>query len=146
MCTTPPAISGDVREDTPVAVFEVNGEERARFHLELAVSTPEKTRGLMYRREMLDDWGMLFVYPSDGPRSFWMKNTLIPLDMVFIADRGEVVGIIEGAEPMTLSPRRVDKPARYVLELTAGTAAKSGVVPGAIMKLENAPDSIQPNP
>jgi uncharacterized membrane protein (UPF0127 family) len=139
-------MTGVVRDDTPVAVFSKDGTERARFRLELAITPPEKTRGLMYRRSMLDDWGMLFVYPKDGPRSFWMKNTLIPLDMVFIASSGEVVGVIEGAEPMTLSPRTVEPAARYVLELNAGIAAKSGVVPGVKMSLENASEDIRPTP
>lgn len=143
-CITPPAMTGEVRPDSALAQFVVDGEQIASFRLELALTPPQMSRGLMYRPSMKDGWGMLFVYPQDGPRSFWMKNTIIPLDMVFISEAGVVVGIVEGAEPLTLEPRRVDAMSRYVLELNAGVARESGIVKGAQMRLENAPPSAMP--
>ena len=143
VCIVPPAVTGEERPDTAVATFSRGGEDLASFKLELARTNPEKTRGLMFRRSMKDDWGMLFVYPGDGLRSFWMKDTLIPLDMVFITSNGEVVSVIEGAEPMTLSPRRSEGAARYVLELNAGIAELNGIGEGTVMRLKNAPEAIK---
>lgn len=145
-CIEPPAMTGQRRPETPVVQFLVDGEQVAAFKVELAVTSPEKQRGLMYRKSMKDDWGMLFIYDGDAPRSFWMKNTFIPLDMVFIDSAGEVVGIVEDAEPLTLEPRSVDEPARYVLELNTGVAAQSGIVKGARMRIENAPQRFKPSP
>ncbi len=142
-CDKPPAMTGLKRLDTPVAVFASSGEEKARFHLELAVAPHEQTRGLMFRREMKDDWGMLFVYPQDEVLSFWMKNTYIPLDMVFIDGGGTVVGVVT-AEPLTLNPRSVGKPSRYVLELNAGTAKRVGIEAGVVMRLENIDSELAP--
>lgn len=141
-CTTPPALTGERDERTPQAIFTSapdSEEPIAEVWLELAVDAPERERGLMYRTEMKDDWGMLFIYPSARPLSFWMKNTYMPLDMVFIDARGEVVGVIQGAEPLTLSPRAVETPARYVLELKAGRADQMGIHKGTWMRLEDPP-------
>lgn len=145
-CAEPPAVTGDAREDTPVVQLSDGAEVLASFQVELAVEPWERTRGLMFRKEMKEDWGMLFDFRSDGPRSFWMRNTLIPLDMLFINDAGEVVGIVRRAEPLSEEPRSVDAPSRYVLELKGGTAAKHGIEAGATMTLDNAPESVLPNP
>lgn len=142
-CDRPPAMTGIKRHDTPTAIFVVGTEEKARFQLELAVRPHEQTRGLMFRREMKDDWGMLFVYPDDEILSFWMKNTYIPLDMVFIDGGGTVVGVVT-AEPLTLNPRSVGKPSRYVLELNAGTAKRLGIEAGVVMRLENIDSELAP--
>lgn len=146
-CAVPPAITGEHDASTPRVTFSApDGSPVASFHIELATNDPQRMRGLMFRREMKDDWGMLFIYPDDRPLSFWMKNTYIPLDMVFIDSRGEVLGMIEGAEPLTLSPRTIGKPGRYVLELNAGVARKRGIAPGQIMALENvARDDFKPS-
>lgn len=141
VCATPPAISGEHNETTPVAVFrsarEEGSSEVSRFYLELATTDPQRSRGLMFRRSMKEEWGMLFIYPHDRELSFWMKNTYIPLDMVFINAVGQVVGVVEGAEPLTLSPRTVPYPSRYVLELGAGVAKKHGIEAGVWMSLLN---------
>ena len=146
-CQEPLAISGKHTDDTPYVAFltdpnaKPGGDaEVSRFYIELAVDNAQRARGLMYRQTILADWGMLFVYPFDRELSFWMKNTYIPLDMVFIDGKGKVVGVIEGAEPLTLTARTVNKPGRYVLELGAGVAAKSGIEPGVYMELVNSPN------
>lgn len=136
-CQTPPAMTGEVRADTPRIVFRnQDGLVLAQFHLELALSRNEQARGLMYRDQMLDDWGMLFIYPEEDHLSFWMKNTLIPLDMIFIDDAGEVVGVVHEAEPQTLAPRSVEGMSRYVLEINGGQAAEYHIDSGARIDLQ----------
>lgn len=140
VCTVPPAISGERDEKTPEVVFrdgrDVRGaKELSRFYVELASDNKQRTRGLMYRRSMQPDWGMIFIYSQERPLSFWMKNTYISLDMVFINASGEVVGVIEEVEPLTLDPRAVPTPARYVLELGAGVASSSGIKEGVWMDI-----------
>lgn len=136
-CETPQAITGKKTATTPNAIFALSPEKKIEINLELAVTLPQMTRGLMHRKTMKDDWGMLFIYDDVRVRSFWMKNTLLPLDMLFIDEKGKIVGIIEGAEPMTLTSRSVGIPAKYVLELNAGQAKKLGLQPGVKMKLQH---------
>lgn len=144
-CQVPPAMSGQRDEETPVLSFfspdvevpEEGGEPLVSFYTELALTAAEQSRGLMYRPHMRDDWGMLFIYPAERTLSFWMKNTLIPLDMIFIDDAGEVVGVVEMAEPQTLTPRSVDRPARYVFEINGGLSAELGIGEGTRVRFEN---------
>jgi uncharacterized membrane protein (UPF0127 family) len=80
---------------------------------------------------------MLFLFSENEPRAFWMKNTLLSLDMLFIDDGGRVVGLIERAEPLTTSPRDPGVPSRYVLEVIGGWAKRHGVRPGDRVRFEN---------
>ena len=147
-CQIPPAVTGEHDAETPRVEFLASKEAdkpTADFYVELALTASERRRGLMHRREMKDGWGMLFVYPDEKKRSFWMKNTLIALDMVFMDASGEVVNVVESAEPLTKTPRPSEKPARFVLELNAGVADKSGIEPGVVMRVENIPDRHAPN-
>lgn len=150
-CRVPPAVTGEVGEETPAVVFypgdapeDGQAEPVADYYVEIADSAAERRRGLMYRREMDEDWGMLFIYPDEAPRSFWMKNTLIPLDMVYIAADGRLVSIVERAEPMSLQGRPSEGPARFVLELNGGEAAEAGLKPGMQMRVKHVPDSARP--
>jgi len=101
--------------------------------LELAVTQQEVADGLMYRPALPEDRGMLFIFDADRYPSFWMKNTLIPLDLVFLDAAGSVVDIVANVPPCaadpcpTYSPRA---PARAVLELAAGTASAHGIERG----------------
>ena len=98
----------------------------------------------MYREHLDDDEGMLFIFERMQPLSFWMKNTWIPLDMLFIDEDFVVVGIVENAEPLTTTSRRVDKRSRYVLELAGGAAQKLGLKAGDVARFEGVPlDLIQ---
>lgn len=145
-CAVPPAMTGETDDQTPVATFQDRqGDEIASFYLELAVTEQEQSRGLMHRPEIEPDWGMLFVYDDEKLLSFWMKNTLISLDMIFVGADGRVVGIVEEAEPETTDSRGVGEPARYVLEVNGGLAAEHGIEPGAVMRLENVEQSHQPD-
>ena len=78
----------------------------------------------MFREHLADDAGMLFLFPKTEIQRFWMKNTLIPLDMIFIDEAMRIVGIVENAEPMTLEGRSVEMASKYVLEVNAGTCRK----------------------
>lgn len=89
---------------------------------------------------------MLFVYPDEAPRSFWMKNTYIPLDMIFMGADGRIVKIIESATPRTTTPRPSEKPARFVLELNGGRAGEAGLRTGLRMRVEEIPDKHAPQP
>ncbi|MFW5966746.1 MAG: DUF192 domain-containing protein [Persicimonas sp.] len=145
-CQTPPAVVGEADESTPNITFvDQEGDEVASYHLELAVSESEKRKGLMFRREMADGWGMLFVYDRERPLGFWMKNTFLSLDMVFINGDGEVVRILEEVEPLTRTRRRSKRPARYALELEAGTAREDGLERGMTIELSNVEEDLRPD-
>jgi uncharacterized membrane protein (UPF0127 family) len=104
----------------------------AKFNVEVAVSPEEKARGLMYRESMPMFSGMLFVYSQPQRVSFWMRNTLIPLDMVFIGADGIVRHVHENARPLdeTGIPGGSDD-IQYVLELNGGLARMLNITPGA---------------
>ncbi|MBU1868391.1 DUF192 domain-containing protein [Patescibacteria group bacterium] len=109
------------------------------FNVELAVSPLEQSRGLMFREYLGEDEGMLFVYSQDSIHSFWMKNTLIPLDIIWISEGKRVVYISESVQPCVTSICpivRSDSKARYVMELNAGTVEKIGLEIGDTLTLE----------
>ena len=146
-CAVPPAVSGRHDSDTPRVTFvDEQGQEVASFYLELALDADQRRKGMMFRRQMQTGWGMLFVYPDEKLRRFWMQNTFIPLDMVFMDAQGEIVHIIAEAEPLTRTPRRSKRPARFVLELAGGKAAKAGLKPGMEMRLEGVDHNHMPGP
>jgi uncharacterized protein len=107
-----------------------------RLNVELARSEPEKERGLMFRTKMPDDQGMLFSWNNEEPRTFWMHNTCIPLDMMFIAHDGAITGILEQVPTLNDEPRGVPCPAAYVLEVNAGWSRSHGVKSGTIVHFE----------
>ncbi|MFN8392693.1 MAG: DUF192 domain-containing protein [Bdellovibrionota bacterium] len=82
----------------------------------------EKQMGLMYRKELGSDEGMLFVFREEKPRTFWMKNTYLELDMIFLDHDFHVVSVVKRAVPLTETPRESVKPAQYVLEVRGGSA------------------------
>ncbi len=109
---------------------ETAGGGKFRFDVELALTPGQQAQGLMYRRTMAADAGMLFIYDRVQPASFWMKNTLIPLDMLFIAADGRIVNIHERAVPESLDSVNSDGPVKAILELNGGMAARLGIRPG----------------
>lgn len=119
------------------AELAITGESgRHEFTVELALTAQQHSQGLMYRREMARDEGMLFDF---GPRlrraSMWMKNTYIPLDMLFIKPDGEVESIAERTTPHSLEAINSRGLVRYVLELNGGTASRLGIRPGDRVEL-----------
>jgi uncharacterized membrane protein (UPF0127 family) len=107
--------------------------------VEVVRSDEDRARGLMYRTKLEPDAGMLFLFETSEDHSFWMKNTFIPLDMIFIDEGGRIAGVVERAEPHTTASRSVGKPSRYVLEVNGGWAAAHGVRAGDAVKFENVP-------
>ena len=100
------------------------------FAVELATNDTERERGLMYRKELPEGRGMLFDFHEDRPVAFWMHNTYIPLDMIFIRSDGSILRIAENAEPMSDRLIPSGGPVRAVLEVIAGTARKLGIAAG----------------
>lgn len=113
-----------------VPVTIQTGSGPITFQAELAVKPAERSQGLMFRTELEPDHGMLFVFPVEAQQSFWMKNTLIPLDIIFIKADRTILGIVHNAEPQTLTSRRVQGASQYVLELAGGTAETRGIDAG----------------
>lgn len=107
---------------------ETDGGERS-FSVEIADEPAERSAGLMYRQSMPDDHGMLFVMDGTGTVGFWMQNTPMPLDLLFIAEDGTVRRVMRG-EPMSEALITPGEPVRFVLELKAGTAERLGIDPG----------------
>lgn len=107
-----------------------------RLAVEIADTSPLRTRGLMWRSELPEGTGMLFIFPAELMQSFWMRNTLIPLDMLFIDRNLRVVGVVQWAEPQTLSQRKVDRPSLYVVEVPGGWASRHGIRLGGLVELE----------
>ena len=108
-----------MRED---CVLKISNDKQIK--IQVAKSEQERATGLMYRRELPLDQGMLFVFPQEEEHSFWMKNTFIPLDMIFIDQNGFVKTIIKNVPPLTKKARPSEFAVKYVLELNAGQSDK----------------------
>jgi len=100
------------------------------FDVQLATNNAERERGLMFVKSLPEGQGMLFDFRRDQPVSFWMHNTYIPLDMIFIAGNGRIMHIAENARPLSDDLIPSQYPVRAVLEVIGGTAEKLGIKPG----------------
>ena len=110
-----------------------------RFKVEIADTQQKQALGLMFRDSMPADEGMIFIFPNEAPRSFWMKNTRIPLDIMYFDKDLKMVSISANTPPCRVSrcpSYPSSKPAMYVLELNAGTASELGVGPGDSLILD----------
>ncbi|MDR7124836.1 DUF192 domain-containing protein [Pseudotabrizicola sp. 4114] len=107
---------------------------QARFAVEVADTDATRSRGLMFRETLPRSAGMLFVYESPRRASFWMKNTLIPLDMIFADTTGRVTKVHANAKPQDTTPIDGGAGVKLVLEINGGLAARLGIVPGAEMR------------
>lgn len=112
-------------------VIEGKADACYRFDVWLATTTAQQRRGLMFVRELPRFAGMLFLYGEDAVLSFWMKNTYIPLDILFIRADGSVANIVKNTEPLSLASIPAAEPVRYVLELNAGVTDALGIEPGS---------------
>jgi uncharacterized membrane protein (UPF0127 family) len=113
----------------PIAVFQT-AKGPVRVSLEVVADDASRARGLMYRNHIDDGHGMLFVFDDESDRSFWMKNTLIPLDMIFIGGDGTIVGMKTNTTPLSLAPQSVGKPSKWVIEVAGGYAGRAGIATG----------------
>lgn len=125
----PPAA---VRFETPQGPWIVR--------VEIAHTDQDRARGLMFRRDLPADRGMLFLFDETSEHPFWMHNTLISLDIIYLGDDRAVVGVVERAPPRTDAPRTVGKPSRYVVEVSGGEAAAHGVGPGTRARFIDVPE------
>jgi uncharacterized protein len=131
----PDPVFGGVTLTTDKLTF-ADADGAPTIDVELALAPKERQRGLMFRRQMAKDAGMLFHFPGpERVQSFWMRNTCIPLDMLFIADDGFITGIQENVPTLNDASRSIPCPVRYVLEVNAGWTRKHGVRPGQKVKL-----------
>lgn len=131
-CAGRPALANGVPmmlPDSPSSLVIATTKGEKTFSVEIADDPKERERGLMFRRSMGDDHGMLFVFPGEGEISFWMKNTPMALDMIFIASDGTVRAVKRG-EPFSQDNVSPGVPVQYVLELKAGTAQRAGIEVG----------------
>ncbi len=112
----------------PLGIVAKNG--RHAFQVEVMRDDAQRARGLMYRRSMAPDHGMLFDFERPAPVTMWMKNTYLPLDMVFIRSDGTIARIAADTEPLSTKVIPSGEPVLAVLELNAGTAAKLGIRAG----------------
>lgn len=110
-----------------------------RVALEVMHTPAGRERGMMYRTSLPEDHGMLFVFPEEVEHAFWMKNTLIPLDMLFIAADGRIAGIHPDAVPLSTASVSVGRPSRYVLEVNGGWAARHAVRAGDRVEFHGVP-------
>ncbi len=133
---TPPALARAENDVTfPVTRGTlVTSKGRFRLFLEFAATSAQRAHGLMFRRSLPEGFGMLFDFGATGAVAMWMKNTLIPLDMLFFDARGRVVGLIADAEPLSEKVLSPGVPARAVLELPAGSIARYGVRIGDVLE------------
>jgi membrane fusion protein (multidrug efflux system) len=115
-------------------VFETRGEAVVR--VEVPDTDEKRALGLMYRRSLAPNDGMLFIFPTEEVHAFWMRNTYVPLDLVFLDARQVVVGVVENAAPLTETPRTIPIPSRYVVEVNANFARSKGIGPGTRARFE----------
>jgi uncharacterized membrane protein (UPF0127 family) len=125
LCVAPAAMAASIQ---PLEIVTKSGVHV--FSVEMATTEEEKTNGLMYRKELPDGKGMLFDFSPEQQISMWMKNTYIPLDMIFIRADGRILRIAENTEPLSTKIISSGGLARGVLEVIAGTAQKYGIQPG----------------
>jgi uncharacterized membrane protein (UPF0127 family) len=134
----PPVPTGEVTL-LPVAGAPV------KVRVEVVKTVAGRTQGLMYRKALAADAGMLFLFAQDEVHSFWMKNTYVALDMIFIDAQRTVVGVVENATPRTLDARTVGLPSRHVLEVLAGFARRHGIEAGTRVVFDNiSEENIEP--
>jgi uncharacterized membrane protein (UPF0127 family) len=123
-----PAHALEAFKTAELTIFTAGGPHK--FTVELALSGPQMEQGLMFRRSLAPDAGMLFDFGAPTNVTMWMKNTLIPLDMLFLDSGGRIIDIHERAVPQSLETIAAKGSTRYVIELNGGTAERLGIKPG----------------
>ena len=126
LCACNPTESG---KGVTVA-FQREGGATPDFHVEVVATPEERARGLMFRKSLGDNDGMLFLFPREQPLAFWMKNTFISLDMIFVSSDWRVVGVLKNVPPLTEDRRMVEGSSQYVLEFVGGFAERNRIEAG----------------
>lgn len=114
----------------PKVTIATQDGRQVAFQVEVADTPGKREMGLMYRTELADDRGMIFLFPSESRQSFWMKNTPRALDMIFINKERKIVGIVEQAKPFSLEPRFVEGQSQFVFEINGGLSKRHGFKAG----------------
>jgi uncharacterized membrane protein (UPF0127 family) len=120
----------------PRLVFNTASQKTVSVDVELAITPQQQARGLMYRKKLKANNGMLFIYPAEDNLTFWMKNTYVPLDLIYIGANHRVVGIVQNTTPLSLKQIKIDALSKYVLEVNAGFTAKHGIFEGTRVDFE----------
>ncbi|MBI5513239.1 MAG: DUF192 domain-containing protein [Deltaproteobacteria bacterium] len=128
----------------PRVVLRGPGHAPVTVSVEVARENATCTQGLMYRRELAEDRGMVFLFREQHHLQFWMHNTLVRLDMVFIRQDRTVLGIVKNATPRTDDIREVPGDSRYVLEVRGGFADRHGISPDDVVEFVDIPDPDRP--
>lgn len=120
----------EFKKEGELFLTSAGGDTIRQLNIEIADNDYERETGLMYRTKLEENQGMLFVFPKEEPRGFYMKNTHIPLDLIFMDSDKQIVSITRNAEPGKLETIPSGAPAQYVLEVKAGLAAQWGLKVG----------------
>ena len=133
----PPAPSAEPAPPAaPRVVLLPAGADPIAVRVEIASTEDERRRGLMFRQHLEPDAGMLFLFERPDRLSFWMRNTYVALDLIFIEPSLRVLGVVENATPMTDTPRFVAGQSQFVLEVNAGFSRRNGINPGTAVRFE----------
>ena len=135
-----PAAGLDALFDRAELEIVANDGRRHRFQVYLAENPEQQVRGLMFVRDLPERTGMLFIYDRAARYSMWMKNTYIPLDIVFARQDGTVASVIDDAKPLSLESLAATEPVNYVLELNAGVARRLNIGAGSRLIRKPGPD------
>ena len=120
----------------PKVVISTREGRETVFQIEIADTPAKRELGLQYRKELAADRGMIFLFPAPSVQSFWMKNTPLPLDMIFIGSDRKIVGIVEQTVPFSLDSRSVGTPSQFVLEINGGLSKRLGIGAGDSVRFE----------
>jgi uncharacterized protein len=121
----------------PKVIISTKEGRELTFGVEIADTPVKRELGFQYRRELAANRGMIFLFPAESEHAFWMKNTPIPLDMIFINNDRQIVGIIEQAAPFSLDSRSISAPSRFVLEINGGVSKRYGLKQGDSVRFED---------
>jgi uncharacterized protein len=120
----------------PKVIISTREGREAVFQVEIADTPAKRELGLQYRRELAADRGMIFLFPAPSLLSFWMKNTPLPLDMIFIGGDRKIAGIVEQTVPFSSESRSVGAPTQFVLEINGGISKRLGIKAGDAVRFE----------
>jgi uncharacterized membrane protein (UPF0127 family) len=120
----------------PKVTITTQDGRQVGFVVEIADTPSKRELGLQYRRDLAADRGMIFLFPAQSQQSFWMKNTPLPLDMIFINRELKIAGIVEQTVPFSLDPRSVGAPSQFVLEINGGLSKRHGIKAGDSVRFD----------
>ena len=134
---------GGCEGSMPEVIIHTSAGTVVKVRVEIAATSPQRNLGLMYRRQLPRETGMLFMFDREKKQKFTMRNTFVPLDMIFISREKRIVGWVENTTPMKAGPFQVDRPSSYVLEVNAFFCRENVVSEGDRVSFNNFPYSLQ---